>query len=456
MNRTIGILLIIALMIPTAMAQLDENNAPEMRPVIETYIVKKGDTLSKLARLHLGPDAPWDTNVAVNPDLENPDRIFPGQQVNIITGYQRPEPEIVVEEVDAYQALIKQVSNVVEKNIARSDWQDAAEGDELFPLDAVRTLAKSAALLQFDNSSTVLVNEYSQIFLRALEVQEPGISRSEIEILRGETDLRLDKTDAPQQQIEINVAGTITRPERDAMGGNSTRARIVGEDATHVMVYEGSSAVESAGTTVSVGSGMGTTAVAGQPPAEPERLLPAPEIKTLDEPLYPADVRFEWLGVEGAVTYRVDICEDRPCTRPIYGQRDIAATSLGVPSLAVGTAYWRVTAVSQSGLDGFTSPADQFDVVDAPAWNRYWVLIIVLVALLVLGLIAIVLFRRTKAKSSDVPGTMRLEDEPTKKLDDEVTKELDDPGTQRLDADTTEQLDVDDTRRIDNEPTKPL
>lgn len=411
MNRIIAIgLLGVAVLVQTfahAQTAPDEN----LRPIVESYVVQEGDTLAKLARKHLGPDALWNTNVAVNPDLTEPDVIKPGQVINIITGYEQPAPVVAVQEVEVYQAAIEKIFNIVEKNVKRSDWRGATEGDRLFPQDAVRTLANSSAVLQFDGATTVVVTEYSQIFLRALESQDSGVSRSEIEIRSGETELRLEQIDAPQQQIEINVAGTITRPARGTDGNNSTRARKVGDDRSQVMVYEGSSAVESAGVSVAVETGMGTTAVAGQAPAEPERLLPAPRLLALDGELFAENIEFSWEPLDGAAAYRLDVCEDRRCTQPIFSQRDIAETTLTVPSLPVGICYWRVTAVSGSGLDGFTSSPGELSIAAVPEEPEINYLLWALIALGVLLLVAVVLLLRyfsRKAEVTDEEKTVQL------------------------------------------------
>ena len=57
----------------------------------ETYTVQKGDTLSKIAKHHLGDANAWrkiyDANKAVIGD--NPDKIFPGQKLKIPGGGAR-------------------------------------------------------------------------------------------------------------------------------------------------------------------------------------------------------------------------------------------------------------------------------------------------------------------------------------------------------------------------------
>ena len=408
MNKIIAMGLLGVSVLVQSVAHAETAPDENLRPIVESYVVREGETLAILARRHLGPEALWNTNVAVNPDLPDPNVIKPGQVINIITAYEQPAPVVAVEEVEVYQAIIEKIFNVVEKNVKRSDWRGAIEGDRLFPFDAVRTLANSSAVLQFDGATTVLVTEYSQIFLRALEPQDSGVSRSEIEIRSGETELRLGKINAPQQQIEINVAGTITRPARGTDGNNSTRARKVGNDRSQVMVYEGSSAVESAGISVAVETGMGTTAVTGRAPAEPERLLPAPEIHALDGELFAENIEFSWEPLDGAAAYRLDVCKDRRCTQPIFNQRGIPETTLTALSLPVGISYWRVTAVSESGLDGFTSSPGELKIVAVPEETKRNYLLWASIAVTILFLAILFSYFSRKSAVPDATKTIRI------------------------------------------------
>ncbi len=49
-----------------------------------TYTVQKGDSLSKIAKQHLGDASAWKTIFEANRDvLDDPDKIFPGQTLKL-------------------------------------------------------------------------------------------------------------------------------------------------------------------------------------------------------------------------------------------------------------------------------------------------------------------------------------------------------------------------------------
>ena len=49
-----------------------------------TYTVQKGDTLSAIAKQHYGDSGAWKVLFEANRDvLDDPDRIFPGQEIKI-------------------------------------------------------------------------------------------------------------------------------------------------------------------------------------------------------------------------------------------------------------------------------------------------------------------------------------------------------------------------------------
>ena len=53
--------------------------APEPEPEPATITVVRGDTLWGLARVHLGAGNRYPEIVALNPEIKDPDLIYPGQ-----------------------------------------------------------------------------------------------------------------------------------------------------------------------------------------------------------------------------------------------------------------------------------------------------------------------------------------------------------------------------------------
>jgi nucleoid-associated protein YgaU len=59
---------------------------PKTTPQPATYTVKKGDSLSKIAKAHYGDGAKWKMIFEANRDLiSNPDLIHPGQVLKLPT-----------------------------------------------------------------------------------------------------------------------------------------------------------------------------------------------------------------------------------------------------------------------------------------------------------------------------------------------------------------------------------
>lgn len=123
------------------------------------------------------------------------------------------------------------------------------------------------------------------------------------------------------------------------------------------MVYGGSSRVEAAGAVVEVPRGMGTAVPEGGPPAPPEQLLAAPlvELPAAGARFAYANPRFTWRPVPAASAYVAEVCSDSECSALVLREVGIEDTTWSPAALPTGALYWRVMAVSASGLDGYSS-----------------------------------------------------------------------------------------------------
>jgi len=123
------------------------------------------------------------------------------------------------------------------------------------------------------------------------------------------------------------------------------------------MVYHGSSALQASGQSVALRRGTGSTVVAGQPPTPPEILLPRPRgLRPVSGSLWQvANPILNWQAVSNSSGYRVEVCLDKECRRMVRSSPVLAKTRWQPELDQLGTYYWRVRAISASGLEGYAS-----------------------------------------------------------------------------------------------------
>lgn len=341
--------------------------APAARPgdTVGWHVVREGETLQRITEHYLGTPQLWRENWRLNPGLQNPHLILPGQRIRVIL--DRPVP--------ARTAEVAQISRRVEEKPQPNPWIPAREGDLLHEEDGVRTFARSSAELAFDDGSRLQLTEDSLVFLRRLDATLVGGRKQTIEVVVGQADLAARQAPQAASDIEIVIGEATARPQVGAEGLVESRARRVGggdeEDeaaaavGAQLMVYQGRSEVEAAGAKVAVGKGMGTSVPAGGPPSPPERLLPAPRATApaAGSRWNFANPRIAWSPVAGAASYVVEVCFDAACARLAERAGGLAEAAWEPPALPSGDLHWRVTAVAASGLDGYPAATVPFTVL---------------------------------------------------------------------------------------------
>lgn len=317
-------------------------HAAAAEDTIGVHVVKTGETLQSITAHYLGNASAWQENWKLNPTLTNPHRLVPGQRIRVIVARTLP----------AQQALIRRVSRRVEKKPEPEPWTAARAGDRLAERGGVHTFAASSAELQFDDDTRLTLTEQSLVFLRSSRPTAPSRDRSSIEIIDGHADLEKPAKAKRAHDVEIIVGTTVATATDPAA---RARFRNAGKKA-QVMSYQGATAVESAGARVSVKTGMGVSVPDGEKPPEPEKLLPAPDVRAVDVSVPRPSL--QWPALNGAKGYAVEICRDRGCAEIIARDADVAATAWKpADALPAGALFWRVTARSASGLDGYPGAA---------------------------------------------------------------------------------------------------
>jgi len=322
--------------------------------VVEWYVVLPGDNLYTITEKFLGDADLWTENHRLNPHIKDPNLLRIGERLRIITSRTMPMS----------QAEVEKVIRDVKRRAPNDPWHKARVGDILVEKNEVRTFRRASTRLRFDDGSHLNIKEESLIFLRKVGHNLRGVDRQSIEIIEGEADLAQRGKRKRHSDIEILVGGVLAKPEPDDSGLFATRTRKAEGGQAHVMVYDGKTAVDSAGTTVDVPKGMGTVVDQGQPPAPPRKLLSAPKLLSPGNGLGLAfaNPQFSWQPVADAASYTFELCDDPQCLTPTFRQTRIAGTSYQGEVLSKGPHYWRVTAVSSENLDGFPSQAHLLEI----------------------------------------------------------------------------------------------
>ncbi len=328
------------------------------------YVVRPGDTLRTLTDRYLGSEERWEENWKLNPELENPNRIFPGQAIRLL----------LPTEVPADGALLRQISNRVEDQPTPLDWTEARKNAILRPRDGIRTYEASSADLVFPDDTSMVVTELSTVFISEGSQTAEQVDRTQIEIVVGQADLESSSTSSDLGQFEIVIgdAKAMPRAGKDSAGkssGMQTRARRSEGGSAQLMVYSGESSLAAAGAELTVGTGMGSSIPEGKPPTPPKKLLPAPEgkIPAAAAQLATPSPAFRWNPVLGARRYTLEVCSDERCGVLVERVQGLADPAWQATKLPVEKLYWRVTAVSASGLDGYPSTSQPFEILSAVA-----------------------------------------------------------------------------------------
>jgi len=320
-----------------------------------THIVRAGDTLRGITRAYLGSEDLWERNWRLNPQVKDPDRLFPLQRLRILLAPQIARPT----------ARLITISGDVEGKPAPNDWNRSLEDDLMLERDGIRANEDSSTVMRFTDGSELTLRDKSTVFLRVAGRSLRGIEQRSVEILEGQADLAA--VTLPQEaEIEIVIGGAVATPMTGDSGGIEARARRVGAGGAQVMVFEGLSEVESGGTTVTVPQGMGTAVSEAGPPAPPEKLLSA-AVGLMPAPGEQFELersRFSWEAVDGAADYTVELCRDSSCGDLVRRQTAIGENAWEVSDIPPGEYLWRVTAVSGSGLDGYASEARPVQIIE--------------------------------------------------------------------------------------------
>ncbi|MEM7048473.1 MAG: LysM peptidoglycan-binding domain-containing protein [Acidobacteriota bacterium] len=367
------------------------------------YEVVPGDTLWSLAERCYDDGDQWLALARANPQLADPDLIPVGAMLQLPSDcalVQASAPADVAPEPtpapEPTSALIAWTLQRVEGQRPPNPWQQAITGEKLDRGHAVRTFEKSAAGLAFFDDVDLTVGADSIVFLRDRQVR-PRSRYGKVEIVDGALDVLAQVAEASTAaEVELLAKGAVAKVALDSSDAH-LRSRVDEAGTTRFMAFEGATTVRGAESEVRLESGMGTVVAENGEPSAPE-VLPTPP--NLGVNAVRSDdgqaAELSWQPVVGAEGYRIAVCADRRCARPV--SRGVTEEARWAASgLAAGSYFWQVRAISPSGLDGMPSNVATLEIAEPSAappepasgssFSPLWIGLLVSVLLLIFWIV---------------------------------------------------------------------
>jgi hypothetical protein len=234
---------------------------------------------------------------------------------------------------------------------ATGETRALVEGAILSAGDEVRTAIGGNAALEFADGSRLKVRADSQLLLDTISAYgRTGMVDTRVRLRRGRLDSLVNPGAGPGSRYEIRTPAALSAVRGTELRVRADEAR--GLYATEVL--RGRVAVSGAGKTRIVAQGFGITVRPGERPAPPRRLLPAPDLGTLDAVVDRVPLQFSWPALDGAVAYRVQLANT------IRFQKLLSDGTTGTPvwrgpEVPDGELVLRVRGIDGDGLEGLNS-----------------------------------------------------------------------------------------------------
>src|SRR6185295_12290708 len=153
---------------------LTAGSAVAAEPAVGWHIVRPGENLHRIAALYLGSMDRWPELARLNPEVQDPNRLEPGQRIRIT----------LPSSSDTQAARVSRLSRKVEAQPTPIPWEDARQDDLLLDRDGLRTFPRSSVEMAFTDGTRLLVTESSLVFLQQTGGgQLQGVNRKSVEIV---------------------------------------------------------------------------------------------------------------------------------------------------------------------------------------------------------------------------------------------------------------------------------
>ncbi len=243
--------------------------------------------------------------------------------------------------------------------------------------DAVQTLKNSRAIVTFDATNFLDLDENAMVIIKRLE-DNPILRdrRTFLVMVEGNLRGRIEATPERNMDVAVTTAAGEIRvktskiPERRA----DFAVKVNPDQSTSLTVFEGQATLTASGKTVTVKQNEVTRVAPNQAPSEPAPIPPAVALHLpvsaaqYDYRDFPPRIVFDWEGSDPGYRYHIQVGRD-----PLFRDRVLDEVTTKrwflFGNLRAGDYRWRVSVINKDGLEGAAGEARPITVrrdLDAP------------------------------------------------------------------------------------------
>jgi hypothetical protein len=300
--------------------------------------VAKNDNLINIGKKYLEDPSRWSEVARIN-RLKDFDLIYTGQSLIIPVRLLKGVP------VDGRVLFVK--GDVAVRIAGGESWTTLRPNDPVRQGSLIRTGPESAVEIAFDDGTSFLLRSDTTLSLNKVERKSDVYLFQRLILPLGRVLMKVKRATGQDSRIEIQT------PSATAVArGTDFRVSVDAKETTISEILEGNVDVEAMKESFLLKQGEGTRVDKGEPPLKPRKLLPPPAPMEL-QPLYrrmPFSLKF--VGVEGAVAYRLQIATD-PEGKDVIRESVInVGDALEVKGLDDGTYHLHGQSIDEIDIEG--------------------------------------------------------------------------------------------------------
>lgn len=302
-----------------------------------TYRVRLKDNIWDLSNRYLKSDMPWQKLQDYN-KITNPYHLPPGMMLHVPIAWLRVQP--------ALAQVIAVMGSAHVQLSGRAHPVTVASGMMLAYGSRLSTDADASLTLQFADGSRVLMQQNSLLELDQMSAYgRTGMVDTRLRLQHGHVSSAVTPMTGAAAHFSVETPGTISSVR-------GTHFRVTADsDESQTEVLTGRVDVASDHAHVLVRKGLGIASANGSQPAQPQSLLPAPDLHCPTLPVSQLPYTFGWTALDGAKQYRVQMAPDQRFEVLLLDQvTDSPQASL--PDVPDGDYAVRVRGIGDARLEG--------------------------------------------------------------------------------------------------------